>query len=88
MKPPTGPLLLRVVAGLLVLAGLLVWGGLAWTAVTQLDELSSKGEQGRDLMARALLGTVLMILGMIVLHFAADATERIEQRDRGRSSRA
>ncbi len=71
-------LLLRVIGGLCIVVGGLAWIRLAWKAISNLDSVTRQSEVGGRLMVWAISGTVLMIFGMIVLHFAEHAAERTE----------
>ena len=82
MEGRTGQPVLRFLGGLIATVGFLCWVGLGWRAVVNLDAATPQGEEGGRLMVQALVGTVLMIAGMIVLHFAADASEREESDER------
>ncbi len=64
------PLVLRLLGGALALAGFAAWVRLVWVALADLDEVSPEGGAGTSLVTWGLTGTVLMISGMIVLHFA------------------
>jgi hypothetical protein len=76
MRASAGQRLLRVLGVLCAAAGVLAWIGLAWQAVARLDEVTPEGDEGGRLLAWGLTGTVLMIVGMVVLHAAADASRR------------
>ena len=81
-RTSAGPLVLRLLGGLCAAAGFLAWVGLAWRAIADLDGVTAQGDEGGRLMRWALTGTLLMILGTVLLHVAADATERDEQEER------
>ncbi len=63
------------------IAGLLAWVALAWKALSDSDSVTPQSEEGGFMMVLALGGTILMILGMIVLHFVEDAVENEGGRD-------
>lgn len=73
--------MLRLLGGLCAAAGLLAWIGVAWEAISDLDGVTPQSDKGGRLMVWALTGTVLMIVGMVLLHVAADAAEREETED-------
>ena len=75
----TASRLLRVLGGACAAAGFLAWGGLLWTAIASLEDVTPEGEGGGRLVLLGLTGTLLMIAGMILLHVAADAAERDER---------
>lgn len=76
---------LRVLGLLLGALGIGAWIQLARLVPADLGELSAQGEEGGRLVAWALVGTVLMIGGMILLHFGQAASER-EEREAGEST--
>ena len=78
MRTSPGQLLLRLLAALFAAAGFSAWIYVAWKALTELDEISPENETGSDLMVWAVSGTVLMIFGAILLHFAAARSEPVE----------
>ena len=62
-----------------------MWLVQAWVAVTDLDSVTPESDLGRSMMGWAVLGTLIMIAGMILLHFAADSAEegpRSQDKDR------
>ena len=71
--------LLRLLGGVFTAAGFLAWIALAWRAVSDLEGVSPENEEGSRLMGWAVAGTVLMILGAILLHFAVAEDERDDQ---------
>lgn len=75
MKLMNRPLLLLLLAGLCVASGVAIWVAQAWVAVTDLDQVTPESDLGRSMMGWAVLGTLIMIAGMILLHFAADSAE-------------
>ena len=77
--------MLRLLGSLCAAVGFLAWIGLAWKAVSNLEDLTPQSDEGGGLMVWALTGTVLMIVGMVVLHVATDALEPEEQEDRAHS---
>ncbi len=64
---------LLFLGGLVATAGFLAWMTLAWSAFSDADAVTPQSDEGGRMMLWALTGTVLMIAGMIVLHFAQDA---------------
>ncbi len=76
------PLLLLLIAGLCVATGMATWLILAWRTVTDLDSVTPQSDTGGNMMGWALSGTLLMITGMIMLHFAADMAEQARQEDK------
>lgn len=82
MRTSAGQHLLRILGGLCLVVGFLAWIGLAWTAISDPDGATPQGEASGPLMAWALTGTVLMIVGMVLLHVAAGAVEQEQRRDR------
>ncbi len=48
---------------------------MGWSAFSDLDGMTSKSGEGGRLVVRGLTGTMLMIVGMILLHVAEDAPE-------------
>ncbi len=81
MRTSAGNLFLRLAGGLLGVVGFLAWIGVAWRAVADVESVTPQGEEGGRLMVWAVTGTVLMIGGTILLHLAADASEREERKD-------
>ncbi len=75
MRSSAGQHFLRLVGGLLTAAGLFAWIGLIWTAFSDFDSVTPQSDEGGRLMRRALTGTLLMILGMVILHLGQDADE-------------
>ena len=69
---------MRLLAALFAAAGFSAWIYVAWKALTELDEISPENETGSDLMVWGVSGTVLMIFGAILLHFAAARSEHGE----------
>ena len=78
MRTSFGNLVLRVAAWLMASLGLLAWIRVGWKASSSVDEVTPQGQEGSELMAWALTGTMLMIFGMVLLHFAADGSEQGE----------
>ena len=76
MPSSTVPLLLRLFGSLLAAAGFLAWIALGWKAFTDLEGVTAHSDEGSHLMVWALAGTLLMTLGIIVLHFAHALSER------------
>lgn len=76
MRGSVGNLLLKVLGALCAAGGLVTWVALAWTAFTQPDVATPRGSEGGRLLGWALVGTIVMIVGMILLHVAAQAAER------------
>ena len=70
-----GQFILRFVGGLCAVAGFLAWIGLAWRAIADLEGVTPESDEGGRLMVWGLTGTVLMILGMVLLHVAAAGAE-------------
>ena len=62
--------------GGLFAAGIAGWIVLAWRGMADLDAVRADSEEGSGLLAWGLLGTVLMILGIVFLHIAAHADEK------------
>jgi hypothetical protein len=83
MRASVGPLLLRLLGGLCAVVGVLAWVGLAWKASSNPDAVTPQSEEGGSLMVWALFGTVLMIVGALLLHVAPDGAEDGEQEGRG-----
>ena len=79
MRMPAAHHVLRLLGALFALAGLLAWGGLAWKAVAAIDDVNPQGEEGARLLTWGLTGTLLMIVGMVLFHLAADAAEKDEE---------
>ena len=79
MRTPAGHHVLRLLGGLCAAAGVLAWVGLAWKASSSLDGVTAQGDEGGRLLAWGLTGTVLMIVGAVLLHFAVDPSEAEEQ---------
>jgi uncharacterized membrane protein YidH (DUF202 family) len=75
MRSSPGQHFLILIGGLVAMAGLLAWIGVAWRAIADLDSVTPEGAEGGRLMLWALTGTVLMILGMIILHFAQNKAD-------------
>ena len=71
MPSPAGPKVLRLLGALCATAGALAWIRLAWNAVTLLDEVAPQGDQGTRLLTWGVTGTVLMVVGMVLLHTGA-----------------
>ena len=85
MKLINRPLLLLILAGLCVAAGVTIWLVQVWVAVTELDKVTPESDLGRSMMGWTVLGTLIMIAGMILLHFAADLAETsIRSQDKNR----
>ena len=76
MQSSTNPTLLRLLALLLAGGGLFAWARVVWLVPSDLGEVSAESEVGGEMVTLLLLGTTLMILGMIAQHFAQDAKER------------
>lgn len=81
MRRSPGHYLLILVGGLCAAAGVLEWIRLFWKAVSELDTVSPEGGEGGRLLVWAVTGTVLMILGIVLLHVALDAAERREREE-------
>ena len=62
-------------------AGFFAWIVVGWKAFTNLDGMTSKSDEGGRLMIWGLIGTVLMIVGMVILHLSDRAPERDEHED-------
>jgi hypothetical protein len=75
MRGSVGHLLLRLLGGLCATAGVLAWIRVAWTATSNLDDLTLESGVGERLLVLGLTGTVLMIVGAVLLHVAAAAPE-------------
>lgn len=75
MQNSAGPLVLRLFGALLIVAGFVAWIGLIWVLPSDLGEVSADSEEGGRLVLRLLVGAVLLILGMVLLHFAQAASE-------------
>lgn len=82
MRSSPWRLFLSLIGGLCAAAGLLAWIGVAWKAISDLDGVTPQSDEGEHLMVWALTGTVLMILGMVILHFVQHAAEREAQEER------
>ena len=72
MRSASARVLLRLLGGLFAAIGFVAWMGLAWTGISELDTVSAESEEAGTLMFWALSGTILMIVGMILLHVADD----------------
>ena len=68
--------ILRILGGLCAASGLFAWLALAWRATSNIDSVTPESGEGGRLMAWAVTGTVLMIVGAVILHLAVDAAER------------
>lgn len=79
------PLILLVISGLCVATGMASWLIMAWKAVTGLENVTPQSDTGGSLMGWAVSGTLLMITGMIMLHFAADMAEETRQEEKASS---
>lgn len=66
---------LTLIGGLFTAAGFLAWAHLAWSAISNLDEVTPRSSEGGRLMFWALAGTILMVIGMVILNGAEDAAE-------------
>ena len=75
MRSTLGQHLLRLLGVLCAVAGFLAWIGLAWKAFSDIDGVTPESDEGGRLMIWAVTGTVLMILGMVLLHLAPDEAE-------------
>lgn len=75
--------LLQLLGGLCAAAGFLSWIGLAWRAFSDLERVTPQNEEGGRLLTWALTGTLLMIVGMVLLHAAAEAAGREEHEKHG-----
>ena len=84
MRSSAGHHLLRLLGVLCSTAGFLAWVGLAWKAISDLDDVTPESDEGGRLMVWALSGTLLMILGMVLLHLAQDVAEREASEDPAR----
>lgn len=82
MMRGAGNHILRILGGLCATAGFLAWIGLIWRAVSDLEGVTPQSDGGAQLMTWALTGTVLMIVGMVLLHLTQRATEREEPEER------
>ena len=82
MRALAGHHLLRLLGVLCAAAGLFAWIALAWRATSNLDSVTPQSGEGGRLMAWAVTGTVLMIVGAVILHLAVDATEREVREER------
>ena len=74
----TGQTLLIALGALCCTAGFLAWVAFAWKAIIAIDELDAEGELGTQLMKWGVIGTVLMIAGMILFHVVQLEVERDE----------
>jgi len=79
MRASLGATLLRLLGALCAAAGLLAWIGVAWTAFSDPDRATPQNGEGGRLTGWALVGTVVTIVGMILLHLAAQRAERGER---------
>lgn len=79
MRSSSGQLLLRLIGGLCATAGFLAWIGVAWKAISDIEGVTPQSGLGGRLMLLAVTGTVLMIVGMVILHVAQVAAERTAQ---------
>jgi hypothetical protein len=82
MRAPVGHQLLRLLGGLCSAVGVLAWIRLAWAALSDPDGVTPQSDAGGRLMLWALTGTVLMIAGVLLLHFAPDGPEDEQRGDR------
>lgn len=76
MRPSTGQHLLRLSGGVCGVVGFLAWIAVAWKAFSGLDGVTAENEEGARLLGWALAGTLLMILGTVLMHVAADEAEQ------------
>jgi len=76
-----GQPVLRVLGGLCATAGVLAWIGLAWTAFADFGTISAESDEGGRLMRWAVGGTLLMILGTVIMHLGANAQEQAEREE-------
>jgi len=76
MRRSAGHHVLRLLGVLCAVVGVLAWIGLAGKAISDLDGVTPQSDAGERLMVLALTGTVLMIVGAVLLHVAEDASER------------
>lgn len=81
MRSSAGTRLLRLLGVLASIGGLLAWVGLAWRALSDLEAVTADSPEGARLMTWALVGTLAMILGTVLLHLAANADESSERAD-------
>ena len=81
MRSSPGQHVLLFLGILCAAVGLLAWGVVGWKAFSDLDGMSSKSGEGGRLVVWGLTGTVLMIVGMLIMHVAEDASEEAEQED-------
>tara|TARA_R110002072_G_scaffold167853_1_gene321396 strand:+ start:2144 stop:2404 length:261 start_codon:yes stop_codon:yes gene_type:complete len=79
MRSSHGQRALLVLGVLCAAVGLLAWIVVGWSAFSDLEGMTAKSDEGGRLMVRGLTGTVLMIVGMILLHVAEDAPEGLEE---------
>lgn len=82
MRVPAGSVILRILGALCAAAGFIAWICLAWKAITDLDSVTPQSEEGGSLVTWALSGTLLLIFGMIILHFIEHAGEEEEPEER------
>jgi hypothetical protein len=82
MRAPAGHHVLRLLGGLCATAGFIAWVALAWKASSSRDGVTPQGDEGGRLLVWGLTGTVLMIVGAVLLHFAVDAVDRHKQDER------
>ena len=75
MRGPAGNRLLRLLGVSCATAGFLAWMALAWTAFSDPDRATPQGDEGGRLLGWGLTGTVGMIVGMLLLHVAVQASE-------------
>ena len=59
-----------LLGGLLGAAGVASWIVLSWKAIEGFDEISAHSNEGGDLLVWALIGTLLMIVGSVILYVA------------------
>ncbi len=79
MQLPAGHQVLRFLGGVCGTIGFLAWIALAWKAVAGLEDITPQSEEGGRLMVWALAGTLLMILGTVLLHAAGRVAEGDER---------
>lgn len=66
---------LHLLGGLFALAGFLAWVAVAWEGISSFGEVRAQSDEGGRLMVWAVTGTLLMIVGAVLLQFAAAKTD-------------
>ena len=75
-----GQVVLRLLGGASALAGVFAWIRVGWKAISDLDAITAEGAEGGRLVVWGLTGTVLMIVGVVLLHVASGGESEPEPR--------